>query len=154
MHKMFLTIEVRILLSMTNKRIGGYGMHEVPQTNYNKMAAFPNINMNTKQYNMNANFNLFNDQSLQAISSKDVKNQSTMNTSRDSKNTSRAELNTSKRNNMSSKANAKGNKNYQVAVNDDINLIERIEIILNQISMNHSKVCPFCSKSKTFFFQE
>ncbi len=61
-------------------------------------------------------------------------------------NTSRSDLNTSRRNNTSSKSNSKSNKNYQVVINEDISLIERIEAFLNQISLNHHKVCPFCSK--------
>ena len=100
---------------------------------------------------MKMNFHPFNAQTIQSVSSKDMKNQSTLNTSRDSKNTSRVELNTSKRNNMSSKSMAKGNKSYQVSVNEDISLIERTEAVLNQILMNHSKVCPFCSKGTKYF---
>ncbi len=74
-----------------------------------------------------------------------------MNMSRDSRNDSLMDLNTSNRRNTSSRANPKTSKNYQVTLNDDISLIERIEIVLNQITMNHNKTCPFCSKSKTFF---
>ena len=101
------------------------------------MAAYPNLNINHNQYNMKMNFHPFNAQTIQSVSSKDMKNQST--------------LNTSKRNNMSSKSMAKGNKSYQVSVNEDISLIERTEAVLNQILMNHSKVCPYCSKGTKYF---
>lgn len=71
-------------------------------------------------------------------------NMSLNNISRDSN------TNTSNRKNTSSRANAKTSKNYQVTLNEDISLIERIEIMLNQITMNHNKTCPFCSKSTIF----
>jgi hypothetical protein len=45
-----------------------------------------------------------------------------------------------------SKNNAK-NKNYQVQINDDIVLIERIEGVLSQITNNHNRVCPYSSRS-------
>lgn len=77
--------------------------------------------------------------------SRDSANHSLTNISRDSRTESRANLNTSKRN-TSSRANVK-DKNYQVTINEDINLIERIEIFLNLIAPNHNKICPFCSKS-------
>ena len=76
--------------------------------------------------------------------SKDSRNMSLNNLSRDS---GHMDLNTSNRRNTSSRANAKTSKNYQVTLNEDISLIERIEIMLNQITMNHNKSCPFCSKS-------
>ena len=71
-------------------------------------------------------------------------NMSLNNISRDSN------TNTSSRKNTSSRANPKTSKNYQVTLNEDISLIERIEIMLNQITMNHNKTCPFCSKSTIF----
>jgi len=58
----------------------------------------------------------------------------------------RVDPNTSGRKNTSSKIAQLRNKNYQKVVNEDINLIERIETILNQVTLNHNKVCPFCSK--------
>jgi len=58
----------------------------------------------------------------------------------------RVDPNTSERKNTSSKAAHLRNKNYQKVVNEDINLIERIETMLNQVTLNHNKVCPFCSK--------
>ncbi len=57
----------------------------------------------------------------------------------------RVDPNTSERKNTSSKAQLR-HKNSQKVVNEDINLIERIETILNQVTLNHNKVCPFCSK--------
>lgn len=60
----------------------------------------------------------------------------------------RGGLNTSNsRRNMSSKSNLRA-KNYQVQVNEDIKLVERIETTLNQIISNHNKTCPFCNKRK------
>jgi len=77
------------------------------------------------------------------ISNKDSRKMSINNISRDS-----IDLNTSSsRRNTSSRANPKTSKNYQVTLNEDISLIERIEIMLNQITINHNKACPFCSKS-------
>ena len=62
------------------------------------------------------------------------------------------DLNTSNsRRNLSSRSNAKAKKNFQVNINEDIKLIERIETVLNQISANHNKVCPFCVKSNEKF---
>jgi len=122
-------------------------------TNYAKMAAFPNPNMTMGQFNqmaMNMKGNMPNDRSMQNMSSKDIKVPSLNNMSRDSRNGSRVDLNSSRKNASNSKNNLKGNKSYQVALNDDINLIERIEVFLNQITLNHNKVCPFCSKSKFF----
>ena len=71
-------------------------------------------------------------------------NQSLNNISRDSRTEPRPNLNSSKRN-TSSRSNVK-DKNYQLRINEDIHLIERIEISLNQITANHNKICPFCSK--------
>lgn len=71
-------------------------------------------------------------------------NQSLNNISRDSRTEPRQNLNSSKRN-TSSRSNVK-DKNYQLRINEDIHLIERIEISLNQITANHNKICPFCSK--------
>lgn len=79
------------------------------------------------------------------MSNKDSRNMSLNNLSRDS---GHIDLNTSNRRNTSSRAGGKTSKNYQVTLNEDISLIERIEIMLNQITMNHNKSCPFCSKSK------
>jgi len=119
------------------------------------MAAFPNPNMTMGQFNqmtMNMKGNMPSDRNMHHMSSKDMKVPSLNNISRDSRNGSRVDLNNSSRKNTSSsKNNLKGNKSYQVALNDDINLIERIEGFLNQITLNHNKVCPFCSKSKNFF---
>ena len=117
------------------------------------MAAFPNPNMAMGQFNqmaMNMKGNMPNDRGMQNMSSKDIKAPSLNNMSRDSRNGSRVDLNSSRKNASNSKNNLKGNKSYQVALNDDINLIERIEVFLNQITLNHNKVCPFCSKSKFF----
>lgn len=69
-------------------------------------------------------------------------------------NSHRLDANTSGRKNASSRANIRNNKNYQKIVNEDINLIERIEAILNQITLNHNKVCPFCGKCKKNIFIE
>ena len=79
------------------------------------------------------------------MSNKDSRNMSLNNLSRDS---GHMDLNTSNRRNTSSRAGGKTSKNYQVTLNEDISLIERIEIMLNQITMNHNKSCPFCNKSK------
>jgi hypothetical protein len=96
---------------------------------------------------MNMKGNMPNDRGMQNMGSKDIKVPSLNNMSRDSRNGSRVDLNSSRKNASNSKNNLKGNKSYQVALNDDINLIERIEVFLNQITLNHNKVCPFCSKT-------
>ena len=51
--------------------------------------------------------------------------------------------------NQSSRSNNMRAKNYQVTINEDIKLIERIETVLNAIIANHNKVCPFCNKRKS-----
>ena len=124
-------------------------------TNVNKMAAYPNAPMTLNQFNnLNANVKPSpNDFSMSNTTPRDARNTSINNISRDSRNGSKLDISTNKRTNMSSKTNSKGAKSYQVAVNEDINLIERIEVVLNQITMNHSKVCPFCSKSKVYLMK-
>lgn len=137
---------------MTNLVQVENGLPITMPANFAKMAAFPNPNMAMNQYQnmpMNMQLNTSFERSLQNSGSKGEKAPSLNNlnnVSRDSRNGSRTDLSTSRRNNMSSKTNGKGGKNFQVAVNDDINLIERIEAALNQISLNHNKICPFCSK--------
>lgn len=85
------------------------------------------------------------DLDVSGVSNRDTSmNQSLNNISRDSRNESKPNMNSSKRN-TSSRSNVK-DKNYQVSINEDISLIERIEISLNQITANHNKICPFCSK--------
>jgi len=65
----------------------------------------------------------------------------------------RMDLNTSNsKRNQSSRSNNLRAKNYQVTINDDIKLIERIETVLNAIIANHNKVCPFCNKRKKALF--
>lgn len=84
------------------------------------------------------------------MSGRDNKNVSLANLSRDSD--MRGDLNTSNsRRNMSSRNIAKTKKNYQVTINEDIKLVERIEAMLNQITANHNKICPFCNKCKDLF---
>jgi len=86
-----------------------------------------------------------NDLNTSGLSNPDVKNVSLNNLSRDSG--LRGDMNTSQnRRNLSSRASMKSKKNYQVTINDDIQLIERIESFLNQITSNHNKICPFCTK--------
>jgi len=129
---------------------GNNGLPVKLPTNYAKMAAFPNPNMTMGQFNqmtMSMKGSMSTDRSMHNMSSKDIKVPSLNNMSRDSRNGSRVDLNSSRKNASSSKNNLKGNKSYQVALNDDINLIERIEGFLNQITLNHNKVCPFCSKT-------
>jgi len=116
------------------------------QSNFPNMMQFQNFNTLMNQSNQNNDFARMGvptkDLDTSNLSNRDSVNQSLTNISRDS---SRANLNSSKRN-ASSRANVK-DKNFQVSINDDISLIERIEVSLNQITMNHNKVCPFCSKS-------
>ncbi len=59
--------------------------------------------------------------------------------------------NSNSRRNQSSRSNLRS-KNFQVTINDDIKLIERIESVLNAIIANHNKVCPFCNKSMRILF--
>jgi hypothetical protein len=97
---------------------------------YNPMAQYnpqQGIQLNFTQLNTssgNARVNTSQNQSLNVSNSKD------MSTSK-----SRSKNNTK-------------NKNYQVQINDDIVLIERIEGVLNQITNNHNRVCPYSSRSK------
>lgn len=87
-----------------------------------------------------------NDLNNSSTSNRDMKNISLNNLSRDS---GMRDLNTSNsRRNMSSRTGMRSKKNYQVTINDDIQLIERIESMLNQITINHNKICPFCTKCK------
>ena len=116
----------------------------------NNGVKFPSFNSLLNQSNdfMMKN-SMPNDLNTSNLSNKDSRNMSLNNVSRDSRNDSRVDLNMSNsRRNTSSRANPKTSKNYQVTLNDDISLIERIEIMLNQITMNHNRCCPFCSKGK------
>jgi len=119
------------------------------QLNYANMIQLQHFNQLMNQSNQNNDFarGATRDLDTSNLSNRDSVNPSLTNVSRDS---SRANINTSKRN-TSSRTNAK-DKNYQVSINDDISLIERIEVWLNQITMNHNKVCPFCSKSIFFLY--
>ena len=121
------------------------------QLNYANMIQLQHFNQLMNQSNQNNDFarGATRDLDTSNLSNRDSVNPSLTNVSRDS---SRANINTSKRN-TSSRTNAK-DKNYQVSINDDISLIERIEVWLNQITMNHNKVCPFCSKSIFFFYNK
>ena len=76
-------------------------------------------------------------------------NSRTMSINNTSQDTShRVDSNTSGRRNGSSKANTKSRLSFQKTVNEDISLIEKIDALLNQITLNHNKVCPFCGKCK------
>ena len=86
------------------------------------------------------------DLDMSNLSNRESANPASLNNiSRDSRNESKVNLNSSKRN-MSSRSMNK-DKNHQVSINEDISLVERIELSLNQITLNHNKICPFCSKS-------
>jgi len=104
---------------------------------------YPSFNTLLNQSNeFNLMKNVPNDLNTSNLS--DNKDISLNNLSRDSG--YRGGLNTSNsRRNMSSKSSLRA-KNYQVQVNEDIKLIERIETTLNQIIANHNKTCPFCNK--------
>lgn len=39
---------------------------------------------------------------------------------------------------------------YNVQINEDINLIERIENLLTTIAENYNRFCPFCNGCKFF----
>jgi hypothetical protein len=115
----------------------GFPMNHQP--NYNRVAGFPGPNMTLNQLNslpMNMRPNIPNERNTPNANSKDLVRQPSLTNVSGSKNGSR----------VGSKTNLKGNKSYQVTLNEDINLIERIEVALNQITMNHNKICPFCSK--------
>jgi len=138
---------------------GGQGMNFGNQPNIGATGGTPVNNMNPSEggmrfqsfnslLNQSNDFLMMNkgqgaDLNTSNMSNKDSRNMSLNNLSRDS---GHMDLNTSNRRNTSSRANAKTSKNYQVTLNEDISLIERIEIMLNQITMNHNKSCPFCSK--------
>lgn len=52
----------------------------------------------------------------------------------------------SDRRNPNSRVNMNQNEESIKPINEDIIIIERIEPSLNQISMNHNRICPFCSQ--------
>ena len=137
-----------------NPNISGIaGGTPVAGTNQNeggmKFQSFNNLLNQSNEFMMNK---ASQDLNTSNMSNKDSRKMSMNNISRDSRNDSLVDLNTSNRRNTSSRTNPKTSKNYQVTLNEDISLIERIEILLNQITMNHNKTCPFCSKSNFFFF--
>lgn len=87
------------------------------------------------------------DLDMSNLSNRESANPASLNNiSRDSRNESKANLNTSKRN-TSTRSTIIKDKSHQVSINEDIILVERIELSLNQITLNHNKICPFCSKS-------
>lgn len=120
--------------SMTNKQV--INPMQTSPNDYNPMAQY-------NQQGIQLNFNQLNTSSgnvRQGTGVNDSNNKSlNMSNSKD--------LSTSGISKSRSKNNSK-NKNYQVQINDDIVLIERIEGVLNQITNNHNRVCPYSSRSK------
>lgn len=121
---------------------------------FNPLIAQPNEyvnpNMSYQPFNqLNQNFNQQNHSN----------NNSKLNDSRNQQNnvsflsniSNSRDLNTSNSQNMStnkskSKSGGKSNKNFQKQINEDIVLIERIESVLNNITSNHNKFCPYSAR--------
>lgn len=132
-------------VNLNNSGQKPFNMMQNQYADFNNMPTINPMAMNQMTMNMNQiNMN----QSGSKLG-KDSRNQSmNLSMSRDSRN----DLSTSATKSRS-KNNAKSNKSYQNAINEDIVLIERIEGILNNITSNHNKVCPYSARSKNQFSQ-
>lgn len=129
-------------LMQTNTNVRSFNplLSQQPEFNPNmQFSTFSQLNQNFIPLNISGNHSA-NNSKLNDSRNHPIN----MSNSRDL-NTSNS-INNNSTNKSKSKSGGKSNKNYQVQINDDIVLIERIEGVLNNITSNHNKFCPYSSR--------